>query len=56
MMYPSKLRKPLSVSMIVMFTLLVLFASATPAQASTCGNTVTVQRGDFSRKSPLAAA
>ena len=39
-------RKPLFASVIVLFTLLVLFTSATPALASTCGNTVTVQRGD----------
>jgi len=39
-------RKPLFTSIVVIFTLFVLFASATPALASTCGDTVTVQRGD----------
>ena len=38
--------KPLFASIVVIFTLFVLFASATPALASTCGDTVTVQRGD----------
>ncbi len=39
-------RKPLFVSIVVLFTLSVLFASATPALASTCGETVTVQQND----------
>lgn len=38
--------KPLFGSIVILFTLLVLFANAAPAQASTCGDTVTVQRGD----------
>jgi LysM repeat protein len=40
------LRKPMLVSFIALFTLLVLLANATPALANTCGNTVTVQPGD----------
>lgn len=39
-------RKPLFRSIVILFTLLVLFANAVPALASTCGDTVTVQRGD----------
>jgi LysM repeat protein len=39
-------RKPLFKSVILIFALLVLFVNATPALASTCGDTVTVQRGD----------
>jgi peptidoglycan DL-endopeptidase LytE len=42
----SILHKPLFGSFVILFTLLVLFANAAPAQASTCGDTVTVQRGD----------
>ena len=40
------LRKPFFKSFVVLFTLLVLLANAVPALASTCGDTVTVQRGD----------
>ena len=40
------LRKPLFKSIIAVIALLVLFANTTPALASTCGDTVTVQRGD----------
>ena len=42
----SILHKLLFGSIVILFTLLVLFANAAPAQASTCGDTVTVQRGD----------
>jgi LysM repeat protein len=38
--------KPLFGLIVILFALLVLFANVTPAQASTCGDTVTVQRGD----------
>jgi LysM repeat protein len=40
------LRKLSFESVAILFTLLVLSAYAFPAQASTCGDTVTVQRGD----------
>ena len=40
------LRKSLFGSIVILFTLIVLFANASPALASTCGDTVTVQRGD----------
>lgn len=42
----SILHKPLFESIVILFILLALFANAAPAQASTCGDTVTVQRGD----------
>jgi len=40
------LRKSLFGSIVILFTLIVLFANASTALASTCGDTVTVQRGD----------
>ena len=40
------LRKSLFGSIVILFTLIFLFANASPALASTCGDTVTVQRGD----------
>jgi len=46
-------RKPLLMSIVVLFTLAVLFASTTPALASTCGETVTVQKGDSLSKIAL---
>jgi LysM repeat protein len=42
----SMLRKSLIGSVVVVLILLALFVFATPALASTCGDTVTVQRGD----------
>jgi LysM repeat protein len=39
-------RRPLFVSVAILFTLFGLFVNATPALAATCGNTVTVQRGE----------
>jgi LysM repeat protein len=42
----SNLHKSLFGSILILFTLLVMFANAAPARASTCGDTVTVQRGD----------
>lgn len=44
--FNTMLRKQLFGSIVILITLLVLFANAAPALASTCGDTVTVQRGD----------
>ena len=46
-------RKPFIMSIVILFTLSVLFASATPVLASTCGETVTVQKGDSLSKIAL---
>lgn len=47
------LRKSLFGSVVVVLILLALFVFATPALASTCGDTVTVQRGDTLSKIAL---
>jgi LysM repeat protein len=47
------IRKPLFFPVAILFSLFFLFANVTPTLASTCGDTVTVQRGDTLSKIAL---